>query len=913
MGITHGLAVAHDDDREAPGNLELICRYDLNGMVIDLNDAAERIIGYSRDEAVGMHISAVMGKESWEFGPKQILARMDGTPRTFEAVALAKQGHRIKLAGTRRVLFEGGAPIAVQDTCKLAAPSADSKEQPAAIPPADSRHSTRSLELAHFAEQLKQLNRLSTTRYDSLEHAFEDHLKTGCRLLGLPVGMILQVEGDAGTIRAAHGSAGLDAGVKLRLSATHCSRVADRLRTVIASRLDGNHELRPEFEVYIGTPILLGSELFGTLSFSSPATGGARNFIEAETELIELMARSVGRCILDYRAHSRHRHSAHLEESRSQVLEMVAANQALEFTLHRVVHMLDNQRPGVWCSVLLRNGGALFWVVAAGFPQDTIRLSKPVRISPGHSDFVSAELTRSTVYWEDLRACPVWAERSYLAGQLGISSCMSTPILSASGGLLGLLVMHYRQGQSRREGDPELLMVAGRLAALAIEQRKFTERLEFQARHDSLTGLPNRAYFIELLEKALEEARERSGILAVLFIDLDRFKQINDTLGHTMGDRLLKEVGGRLRRLLTEDDLAGRMGGDEFTIVMTRQPDEQTATQASEEFLKAFRAPHRIDGNELFVTASIGLSIFPKHGTTAAELLRNADLAMYHAKNGGKNDLELFLAEDHVLDLERLQLENALRRALENHEFELLYQPLVNMDGSVEGLEALLVWRHPIHGTISPTQFIPIAEETGLIIEIGSWVIRQACMQGAQWLKSGYRSARISVNVSALQFERRDFVQTVATTLALSGFPAKSLELELTESYVMRDLPQYVRRMTQLRELGVSISIDDFGTGYSSLSYLNKLPVDSLKIDQSFLRGLQEPEGSLPVIQSIVRLAHSMNLTVVAEGVETAAELDLVRVLGCDKVQGHVYGPSLRLEEAEALLKRNERLKPVVS
>ena len=779
--------------------------------------------------------------------------------------------------------------------------------------PAHDDDRDRSHQLAHFAEQLKQLNRLSTTRYDSLEQALEDHLKTGCQVFGLPIGMILQTEGDRGIIRATRGSADLHPGAKLPLSATPCARVTDRLRTLTSSRGAGNSDLRPEFEIYIGTPILLGSELFGTLSFSCSSNGGSRNFLEAETELIELMARSIARYVLDHRAHSHHRRSAHLEESRNQVLEMVAANHALEVTLNRIVHMIEKQRPGVLCSVLLRNGGALFWAVAAGFPNDTIRLSKPVRLSPEQSEFVSAELARSTIFWKEVRDCPVWADRSYLAAQIGISSCMSTPILSAAGGLLGLLVMHYKNEQSRRDGDPDLLQVAGRLAALAIEQRKFTERLEFQARHDSLTGLPNRAYFIELLEKALEQARERSAILAVLFIDLDRFKQINDTLGHTMGDRLLKEVGGRLRRLLTEDDLAGRMGGDEFTIVMTRQPDEQTAIQASEEFLKAFRAPHRIDGNELFVTASIGLSIFPKHGIAAADLLRNADLAMYHAKNGGKNDLELFLAEDHVLDLERLHLENALRRALENHEFELLYQPLVNMDGSVEGLEALLVWRHPIHGTISPKQFIPIAEETGLIIEIGSWVIRQACTQGAEWLKSGYRSARISVNVSALQFERRDFVQTVSTTLALSGFPARCLELELTESYIMRDLPQYVGRMTQLRDLGVSISIDDFGTGYSSLSYLNKLPVDSLKIDQSFLRGLQEPEGSLPVIQSIVRLAHGMNLTVVAEGVETAAELDLVRILGCDKVQGHVYGPSLRQEEAEALLKRNERMRPVAS
>jgi len=477
--------------------------------------------------------------------------------------------------------------------------------------------------------------------------------------------------------------------------------------------------------------------------------------------------------------------------------------------------------------------------------------------------------------------------------------------------LLGMLALHYKSGQARDDSDTELLQAASRLAARALEQRGFTERLEFQARHDSLTGLPNRSYFMELLEAALRDASDRSGSLAVLFIDLDRFKQINDILGHAMGDRLLKEVGQRLKRLLTEDDLAGRMGGDEFTIVLTRQPDEQSAVQASQEFLNAFRAPHQIEDNELFVTASIGVALFPRHGHTVAELLRNADLAMYHAKNSGKNDVVVFGAKDHTASLERLRLENALRRALEHQEFELLYQPVVSMNGKVEGLEALLTWRHPIYGSISPKQFIPIAEETGLIIDIGSWVIQRACLEAASWHKAGHRAARISVNVSALQFERRDFLETVAAALALSQLPPDRLELELTESYIMKDLPQAAARLTQIRNLGVSIAIDDFGTGYSSLSYLNKLPVDSLKIDQSFLRSLHEPEGSLAVIQSIVRMAHSMNLTVVAEGVETRAELDLVRVLGIDKVQGHVYGPARRREEMEALLAANDSLRPV--
>src|ERR1700693_673307 len=391
MGISHGFAVAHEDDREADKNLgELVLSYDLNGNVIDVNDAIERILGYSQDEALGMNICALMGQESRDLSPAQALGQMDGSPRQFEITALAKEGHHVKLAVTRRLLLEGGRPVVIQDNCRVVSP-AGSAEFASALPDQESPLSSRSLQLARFAEQLKQINRLSTNPYDSLEQAFEDHLKTGCQLFGLPIGMILQAEGDAGVIRAAHGSVDLQPGAKLRLSATHCARVADRLRTLASSKSTGNHELRPEFEIYIGTPILLGSELFGTLSFSSSSTGAGRNFLEAETELIELMARSIGRYILDHRVHARHRRSAHLEQSRSEVLEMVAANHTLEFTLNRIVHMIGNQCPGVLCSVLLRNGGALFWAVAAGFPNDTIRHSKPVRLSPERSEVVSAE------------------------------------------------------------------------------------------------------------------------------------------------------------------------------------------------------------------------------------------------------------------------------------------------------------------------------------------------------------------------------------------------------------------------------------------------------------------------------------------------------------------------------------------
>jgi diguanylate cyclase (GGDEF)-like protein/PAS domain S-box-containing protein len=907
MAISPRFAFAAAGDPEFPHDpSHCVYSFDMDGNVIEMNLAMAGILGYAREEAARLTMSQLLEADSWKTSRDQILVQLGGGgPQWVSLTAIAKDGRHVRMSFVRRLLFERGRPVAVQDTGHALATIAQ-----AGSSPAGNGDHPRSGESGRLAEQLKQLHRLSTTSYITLEEALQDHLETGCRLFHLPVGALLQVVGFNGVVQASYGAGALK-GVLIPLWQTRAYTIGSRLRTVTASEPGLGGAPRVEFETYIGTAVWLGSELFATLSFSGEFNGSARIFSPSDRELIELMACSIGRVVLEHRIQSERDRLQSLEKNRNRVLEMVAENESISTILDEVVHLVEAQCPGALCSLLLLRDEMLTWVSAPGFPADGLRLLKPYRVLRDTAGLAVAEVARATVFWDDVRGCPFWADRAHLAGQLGIESCRSTPILSADGMLLGMLALHYKAGQPRDDNDAELLQAASRLAARALEQRGFTERLEFQARHDSLTGLPNRSYFMELLEAALVDACDRSGSLAVLFIDLDRFKQINDILGHAMGDRLLKEVGQRLKRLLTEDDLAGRMGGDEFTIVLTRQPDEQSAVQASQEFLNAFRAPHQIEDNELFVTASIGVALFPRHGHTVAELLRNADLAMYHAKNSGKNDVVVFGAKDHTASLERLRLENALRRALEHQEFELLYQPVVSMNGKVEGLEALLTWRHPIYGSISPKQFIPIAEETGLIIDIGSWVIQRACLEAASWHKAGHRAARISVNVSALQFERRDFLETVAAALALSQLPPDRLELELTESYIMKDLPQAAARLTQIRNLGVSIAIDDFGTGYSSLSYLNKLPVDSLKIDQSFLRSLHEPEGSLAVIQSIVRMAHSMNLTVVAEGVETRAELDLVRVLGIDKVQGHVYGPARRREEMEALLAANDSLRPV--
>ncbi len=906
MAISPRFALSPRNDEEpSKASRSFVYSFDLHGNVIEMSAAFAETTGYGRDETAQLNLSQLLDHESWQRSRDQTLALLGGGgAEMLELTALGKYGQRIRMEVTRHLLFDRGRPVAIQDTGRWLDP----------VPEAPTHPATDS---DRFAEQLRQLHRLSTARYATLEEALRDHLRTGCELFDLPQGWLLQVDGNHGLVQASHGSPEFHPGATFLLPETHANSVEGRLRTVVLSQpaTSGGQSV-PAFEAYLGTPVWLGAELFATLSFSSPNTSVARDFQPSDRELIELMARSIGRVILEYRIQSERDRLRTLEKNRNRVLEMVAGNESIDVILAEVCHLVEEQSPDALGSVMILKNEVLTWAAAPSFPSEALRHLRPLRILHGAPVQASAtpetaEFVRSTVFWKDARACPIWAERAHLASGLGVVSCRTTPVISADGVLLGIVALHYKEGPPHDHSDTELLQVAGRLAARALEQRGLNDRLEFQARHDSLTGLPNRSYFMELLNAALEDAGARSSYLAVLFIDLDRFKQINDILGHAMGDRLLREVGLRLKRLLTEDDLAGRMGGDEFIIVLARQPDEEAVALASREFLEALRAPHQIEDNELFVTASIGVAIYPRHGRTVAELLRNADLAMYHAKNSGKNEVEVFRAEDHVASLERLRLENALRRALEHQEFELLYQPVVSMNGKVEGLEALLTWRHPIYGTISPKQFIPIAEETGLIIDIGSWVIRRACLEAASWHKAGHSAARISVNVSALQFERRDFLETVAGALALSNLPPDRLELELTESYIMKDLPLAAARLSQIRKLGISIAIDDFGTGYSSLSYLNKLPVDSLKIDQSFLRNLAEPEGSLAVIQSIVRMAHSMNLTVVAEGVETRAELDLVRVLGVDKVQGHVYGPARRREDVELLLAARDSLGPL--
>jgi predicted signal transduction protein with EAL and GGDEF domain len=375
---------------------------------------------------------------------------------------------------------------------------------------------------------------------------------------------------------------------------------------------------------------------------------------------------------------------------------------------------------------------------------------------------------------------------------------------------------------------------------------------------------------------------------------------------------MLRQVASRLATEIGPYDEVARVGGDEFTILLGGNPTRESVVATADRVLETLRAPYALAESELYITATIGISFFPDDARDARDLLQKADAAMYRAKSQGKNDVRMFTPDLVVRSSNRLELESQLRRALEKGELKLGFQPQVNTHGTLESLEALLAWDSPRFGRVGPSRFIPIAEESGMIIPIGTWVLRQVCRQVADWHERGVPSMRVAINVSMLQFARPDFVETVARALTEFAIPAHCVELELTESIIMRDVETSARRMAELREVGVSISIDDFGTGYSSLSYLRRLPVDTLKIDQSFTAELNSSSTSLPLIQTIVVMAHNMGLAVVAEGVETREQFNLLRAAGCDRMQGHLFGEPLMPEAVEALMRRPSRDVPLI-
>jgi predicted signal transduction protein with EAL and GGDEF domain/FixJ family two-component response regulator len=455
------------------------------------------------------------------------------------------------------------------------------------------------------------------------------------------------------------------------------------------------------------------------------------------------------------------------------------------------------------------------------------------------------------------------------------------------------------------------------------ERKRAEDQIRRLAYCDSLTGIPNRQAFLEMLERELQRSKIGNKKFAVLFMDLDAFKRINDTLGHNVGDQLLRQVSDRLRETIRPSDLLSRgdsltrdgearqdtnlarLGGDEFTILIPDLDRVEHALNVAHRVKDAMRRPFLIEGNEIFVTASIGISLFPEDGDDCTSLLKYADTAMYHAKNCGKNNAKLYSSSLTMQIMSHVKLEVGLRKALQNDELYLLYQPQLDVRSSeIVGVEALVRWRHAERGVVSPTEFIPLAEETGLIVPIGEWVLRTACSQARAWQKLTRRPVRMAVNLSAKQFKDENLSQIVLSALHDTGLDPRLLELELTEGTLMDDAKATLATLEQLRGIGVYLSIDDFGTGYSSMNYLKRFDVRALKIDRSFISGLPQDSENAAITRAIIAMAHGLKMVVVAEGVETGEQLVLLEEYGCDLVQGFYLGRPAPADTVSGMLQQ---------
>jgi diguanylate cyclase (GGDEF)-like protein len=434
------------------------------------------------------------------------------------------------------------------------------------------------------------------------------------------------------------------------------------------------------------------------------------------------------------------------------------------------------------------------------------------------------------------------------------------------------------------------------------------QRLNTLAHYDTLTGLPNRVLFQDRLAQVLAQARRDQRLVGLLYLDLDRFKVVNDTLGHTIGDQLLKAVAQRLVGAVRASNAVSRLGGDEFTVILPGLTTPEGASVVARKILRLFSEPISVRGHEVFVTSSIGITIYPTDGDEIEALLRSADTAMYRAKERG-NTYQFYASDMHSRTVDRLTLENSLRRAVEQREFVVFYQPLVGLEtGRVVGLEALVRWRRPGEEVVAPGDFIPLAEETGLIIPIGAWVLREACAQARAWQQAGFPPVRVSVNLSSAQVMHVDLPEMVTRALSDSGLDPRSLDLELTESIFMRDAETTTAALNRLHAIGVTFSIDDFGTGYSSLGYLRRFPIGALKIGRGFMRDVPASADDAAIVTTIIAMAHSLGMRVVAEGIERDEQLAFLRTQGCDVIQGALVSPAVPVEAVTPFLRPQWRL-----
>jgi diguanylate cyclase (GGDEF)-like protein/PAS domain S-box-containing protein len=634
-----------------------------------------------------------------------------------------------------------------------------------------------------------------------------------------------------------------------------------------------------------------------------------RAFLDDDGRVVEFQ--SVGRDV------TREHRAAALTANEAQILKQVALGTSLPETLASIARTIEDHFSKLQCAIFLlqRDGSMLRLGAAPTVAPAFVAALDGLPIGSHSGSAGAAAATAEPATAADIQLDPSWTPLREVAAEHGIAAAWSTPILAADGRKVFGTVDVY----SREIGEPDddvrrILAMVAHLASIAIERKAFEDELAHQSMHDPLTGLPNRVLFLDRLELAIARCRRTRAQIAVLFVDLDRFKNVNDSLGHDAGDELLVGVARRLADALRPGDTVARFGGDEFTILCEDLPHgsaKDRAVEIAQRLRASVAQPFAIRGAETFVGLSVGIALTERGDEGPEELLRDADAAMYHAKAVGRGRVEVFDETMRARVLARHTTENELHRAIERGELRVFFQPIISLGGAeCSGAEALVRWQHPERGLVTPAEFIPLAEDTGLIVPLGTWVLEQAAAQAAQWQLAGDRDFVVSVNLSVRQLTQPDFAEQIADVIARTGMRSSNLCLEITETAFMEDAETVMRVVEQVRELGVRFAIDDFGTGYSSLGYLKRFAVDTVKIDRAFVDGVAENAGDLAIVTAVIGLAHALNLCVVAEGVETEPQLKSLIDLECDEAQGYYFAPPQPANDLETIFSSSRRWRP---
>jgi diguanylate cyclase (GGDEF)-like protein len=627
------------------------------------------------------------------------------------------------------------------------------------------------------------------------------------------------------------------------------------LRTRRSRVRNGDDEPRDSFPSEASFPLMCQGEVIGVLCVFSREPHYFRKDI---VELLEQLAMEASFALDSlHREADRSRHAAVMSDQ-NRILNLIASGAELKVVLTTLAQLMETQSGGLVCSLAAQT-------------------SAGADICVGLSPSMPA-----------------------VAGAQPLST---RPIFGSKDQLLGTLTLYPRREGEPPELDTQLVGICANLAGIAIESSQAAEQIRHLAHHDDLTGLPNRLLFNYQLQKALARAQRAGTAVSVLFLDLDRFKIINDTLGHDAGDSVLRQIANHLRACVRGTDTLARVGGDEFTLLVEQLVEPHDLESIAHKLLAAMSNPLKVNGNVYQLSGSIGIATYPADGADGAALMKNADIAMYRAKSSGRNTLQFYSTEINEHSVERLALENELRQAVVRREFEVHYQPKVDIaSGSVAGAEALVRWRHPRRGLLLPGEFIGVAEDVGLIASIGSIVLETVCTDSVRWRAEGLPATRVAMNLSAQQFADSRLIDNLNQILDQTGCDPRLLEFEITESVVMTDPGKALQLLQHIKDHGITLAIDDFGTGHSSLAYLKRFPVDSVKIDYTFVRDIAIDPNDVAIIKAIIALGHSLDLKVVAEGVESVTQLEMLRRFHCDEYQGFLFSRAVPAAEFERLL-----------